>query len=78
MTSGLPFSVTELHRLAVESVCVCDDDCGVETEGGVEDKQRKRERKRQSRSFTAIFQLKAKEEGVDRVPGSINGRNTYS
>lgn len=38
--------------------CVCDDGCVVESEGGVEDKQRKKERRT----------LKAKEESVDGMP----------
>ncbi len=29
-----------MKRLAVESVCVCDDGCVVETEGGVEDRKK--------------------------------------
>ena len=61
MTSGLPFFFfffSKLQRLNEEArsgkcVRVCDDGCVVETEGGAEDKQRTKERRKtEIRSFT--------------------------
>lgn len=57
---------------------VCDDGCVVETEGGVEDKQRKKEKDRNLLFHSKISKLKATEEGVDRMPVSKNGRSANS
>lgn len=57
---------------------VCDDGCVVETEGGVEDKQREKEKDRNPLFHSKISKLKATEEGVDWMPVCTNGRNANS
>lgn len=66
MTPGLPSSQSVSHSakaLAVESVCMHDDSCVVETKGGGEDKHSQKEWRKKKAGFFALKFPSLKQNG---------------